>query len=202
MEILDSGAVIDSEEDPDAYVLQETVKQLAPFIDEVFALYGDARKKLVAGSSRKPILSFSSCIIADVEPEEVSTSDSDSDFYEQVKAYVVKVAAHLKQLTSEREAAKAATENAITQLQTENSRLSSELSRCRANEISDSADVSNSSSFSDTNVEAIETPRSRSFVSDSTLTPRSSSSSIIHPAYRSRRSGLRESPRSERSEYD
>lgn len=146
--MIDPEALAQDDFDPDTYVLQATVKELAPFLDEVFELYSDARKKLVEQSSRKPVLSFSSSVLVDVEPYDVSSFDDNSDFYEQVKEYVVKVAAHLKQLSVEREGAKAAAESAITQLRSENSRLLNELSRYRSQERSSSDGALASGEFS------------------------------------------------------
>lgn len=188
--VIDEEALQQDELNPDVYVLSEMLKEMSPLLEKTFGMYSDVRKHLVDQSLRKPKLSLVSNTIANIEPQEVSEMEENSDFYEQVKQFVIKVSAQLKQLSEERAGATEATNNAITQLQSENKHLSEELSRYRKKEI-----VTNDESVSYSSGPV--TPRSiskfGSRIADSPVSPKASPPeynpvSIVSPARKGKKS--------------
>lgn len=188
--VIDEEALQQDELHPDVFVLTEMLKEMSPLLEKSFGMYSDVRKHLVDQSLHKPKLSFSSTTIADIEPQEMSDVGEDSDFYEQVMNFVIKVSAQLKQLAAERAGATEASNNAIAQLRSENKHLSEQLSRYRKREFLTSDE---GVSYSSGPITPRSVSKSGSRIVDSPESPKVSSSppfspvSIVSPARRSQR---------------
>ncbi|OHT02027.1 hypothetical protein TRFO_30990 [Tritrichomonas foetus] len=124
--MIDLEAAEQTDLNPDAYALSETVKQLMSLVGEYHIHYTDLRQKFVEQQLHKPKLSFQTEIIADVEPKSEKVIQ-----FDKLKEVLVRVAAQVVQLRNENAASGKQHRQAIIQLQNENASLRNELSSLR-----------------------------------------------------------------------
>ena len=187
-QIIDEEAASQTELSPDAYALSEVIKQLLPLLNGSCELYSDLRQRFVEQKLKQNHLSFHSEVIADFEPNSSGTNFGNMD---KLKASLVRMAAHLRQVKTENTNAEFQHAQAIKQLQNENESLRSELSSMRQAQFVGSSSLSSPERASSSQVTFI-TPRTirtenlsqsskYSPTGSSSLSPRSNNSSSLSP---------------------